>query len=102
MPHHCQQQHHTRDAAMTPLRNQVLPPLIESSARSTNTSEEKERLRTRIKIMFSAYRLDQYPDPDGFMLQALAVLSEYPAEVVHYVTDPRTGLQRTQTFPPTI
>lgn len=52
-------------------------------------------------MLFSAYRLDQYPDPDGFMVQAAAVLSEYDAAVVEYVTSPKTGLQRRQKWPPT-
>jgi hypothetical protein len=55
-----------------------------------------------MKMLFSAYRLDQYPDPDGFMAQTALILSEYPAEVVTYVTDPRTGIQRQQKFPPTV
>lgn len=55
-----------------------------------------------MKLLFSAYRLDQYSDPDGFMAQAAIVLSGYDPEIVCYVTDPRTGIQRTQKFPPTI
>lgn len=55
-----------------------------------------------MKMLFSAYRLDQYPDPDGFMAQAALILSEYPVEVICYVTDPRTGLQRDSKWPPTI
>lgn len=55
-----------------------------------------------MKLLFSAYRLDQYSDPDGFMAQAAVVLSGYDPEVVSYVTDPRTGIQRAHKFPPTI
>lgn len=55
-----------------------------------------------MKLLFSAYRLDQYSDPDGFMAQAAVVLSGYVPEIVTYITDPRTGIQRTQKFPPTI
>ncbi len=55
-----------------------------------------------MKILFGAYRLDQYPDPDSFMLQCMALLADYPAQVVIYVTDPRTGIQRKKIFPPAI
>lgn len=55
-----------------------------------------------MKILFGAYRLDQYPDPDSFMMQCVALLADYPAQVVIYVTDPRTGIQRKQTFPPSL
>lgn len=55
-----------------------------------------------MKLLFSAYRLDQYSDPDGFMAQTAVVLSGYDSDVVSYVTDPRTGIQRAQKFPPTI
>jgi hypothetical protein len=30
------------------------------------------------------------------------VLEQYPDDVIMYVTDPRTGIQRTSTFPPSI
>lgn len=55
-----------------------------------------------MKMLFSAYRLDQYPDPDGFMAQAAVVLSSYSEETVLYVTDPRTGYQRRNKWPPNI
>lgn len=55
-----------------------------------------------MKMLFSAYRLDQYPDPDGFMAQTALLLSDYPEGVVIYVTDPRTGIQRCSKWPPTI
>lgn len=55
-----------------------------------------------MKMLFSAYRLDQYADPTGFAAQAALVMSEYATEVVEYVTDPRTGIQRRSKWPPTI
>lgn len=54
------------------------------------------------RVLFSAYRTDQYADPDGFLTSLGAVLEQYPNEVVIYVTDPRTGVQRGSKFPPTI
>lgn len=53
-------------------------------------------------MLFSGYRLDQYADPEGFMAQCLAVLADYPEVVVLYVTEPRTGIQRTSKFVPSI
>lgn len=53
-------------------------------------------------MLFSAYRTDQYADPDGFLTSLGAVLEQYPNEVIIYVTDPRTGVQRGQKWPPTI
>lgn len=55
-----------------------------------------------MKMLFSAYRLDQYADPDGFMVQAASVLNEYSDAVVSYVTNPKTGIQRRQKWPPTV
>lgn len=54
------------------------------------------------RILFSAYRSDQYADPEGFMASLGAVLEQYPSDVVIYITDPRTGVQRGKVFPPTI
>lgn len=52
--------------------------------------------------LFSAYRIDQYGDPEGFKASLGAVLEQYPDDVIRYVCDPRTGVQRQCKFPPTI
>lgn len=52
--------------------------------------------------MFSAYRMDQFADPEGFKNSLGAVLEGYPDEVMIYVCDPRTGIQRRSKWPPTI
>jgi len=52
--------------------------------------------------VFSAYRIDQFADPEGFKNSLGAVLEGYPDEVIIYVCDPRTGIQRRLKFPPTI
>jgi hypothetical protein len=53
-------------------------------------------------MLFGAYRADQYADPDGFMVQLGMVLEQYSDDIVVYVTDPRTGIQRSIRWPPTI
>jgi hypothetical protein len=54
------------------------------------------------KALFSAYRADQYADPEGFMLSLGAVFEQFPDEVITYVTDPRTGIQRRIKWPPAL
>lgn len=54
------------------------------------------------KALFSAYRPDQYADPEAFMVSLGAVLEQFPDEVILYITDPRTGIQRRLKWPPTI
>lgn len=46
--------------------------------------------------------MDQYADPDGFMVQLGAILEQYPDEVVMYVSSPLTGVQRRSKWPPAI
>ncbi len=58
-------------------------------------------LRCQLAV-FSAYRIDQFADPEGFKTQLGAVLEQYPDEVITYICDPRTGIQRRSKFPPTI
>lgn len=53
-------------------------------------------------MIFSAYRRDDFADPDGFAVQLGAVLEQYPDDVIRFVTSPRTGIQRKAKFPPTI
>lgn len=59
-------------------------------------------LADKMKILFSAYRLDDYPDPKGFMVQMGMVLENYDPQIVAYVTSPLTGIQRKSKFPPSI
>ncbi len=53
-------------------------------------------------MLFSAYRRDDFSDPEGFVSQLGMILSDFPDEVVVYVTSPKTGLQRRSKWPPTI
>jgi hypothetical protein len=55
-----------------------------------------------MKVLFSAYRIDQYTDPEGFKLNIGLVLEQYPAETIMFVTDPRTGVQRRHEWPPSV
>jgi hypothetical protein len=55
-------------------------------------------------LLFSAYRLDQYTDPDSFMLQVAAVFSQYEDAVLIRATDPFRSdcLQQSNKFPPSM
>jgi hypothetical protein len=56
----------------------------------------------RIKMILSAYRKDEFADPDAFILQVAALLQTFPREVVDYVSSPITGVQRHVKFPPNL
>lgn len=56
----------------------------------------------QIAVLFSAYRRVDFADPDGFVAQLGAILSEFDDEVVIHVTSPQTGLQRRSKWPPSI
>src|ERR1700690_2944781 len=55
-----------------------------------------------IQLLFSAYRRDDFADPEGFVAQLGVILCDFPEEVVTYVTSPKTGLQRRSKWPPAI
>ncbi len=55
-----------------------------------------------MQVLFSAYRRDDFADPEGFLAQLGTILSEFPEEVVTYITSPQTGIQRRSKWPPTI
>lgn len=59
-------------------------------------------LLIKMQMLFSSYRLDQYPDPKAFMAQIGMVLDQYDPQVVAIVTSPLTGIQRKCKFPPSI
>lgn len=56
----------------------------------------------RVRLIFSAYRRDDFADPDAFAVQLGVVLEGYTDEVIYAVTSPRTGIQRRSKFPPSI
>jgi hypothetical protein len=59
-------------------------------------------LGEKVKTMCSCYRKDETINPEMYAAALGSVLSEYPAEVIEFVTDPRTGLPSTQQWLPTI
>ena len=56
---------------------------------------------TRIDLLMSSYRKTDYQNPEGFIATLGAILEDYSPEIVEYVTDPKTGLQRRCKWPPT-
>lgn len=73
---------------------------VRSSKQSTKC--DPGWLADKIKILFSSYRLDQYPEPKSFLAQVGMVLEQYDAAIVAHVTSPLTGIQRKCKFPPSI
>ena len=56
---------------------------------------------TRIDLLMSSYRKTDYQNPEGFIATLGAILEDYPPEIVEFVTDPKTGIQRRCKWPPT-
>jgi hypothetical protein len=52
--------------------------------------------------LLGSFPSGQPQDPRGYVAAVVAVLAEYPAEIVERVTDPRTGIARSCTFLPAI
>ena len=46
----------------------------------------------RARLLFGQYRRGEANDPDVYVATVAAILSDYPAETIRFVTDPRTGL----------
>src|SRR4051812_9827812 len=76
---------------------QYSPPSIENSQKARKTL-----ILQRQRILFSAYRTDQYSDPESYMASLGMVFEDYPNDVICFVTDPKTGIQRRSKWPPTI
>lgn len=55
-----------------------------------------------VRMIYSAYRRDDFADPDMFIAQAGAILERYPDDVVAEISHPFTGVQRRCKFPPSI
>jgi hypothetical protein len=84
-----------------------LRPAIESSIGTgslTHPSKPTNPLMAiqRAKLMAGCYRKSDAADPETYLLALSAVLAEYPPDIVHRVTDPRTGLPTKQDWLPTV
>jgi hypothetical protein len=88
---------------MEPLKfNQVAASRHRSGENSTSSNSRRALILRCQLAVFSAYRIDQYAEPESFKTSLGAVLEQYPDEVITYVCDPRTGIQRRLKWPPTI
>lgn len=56
----------------------------------------------RARLLFGSYRKGQADDPEVYVASISAVLSEYPPDVVEFVTDPRTGIQKRKKWLPDV
>ncbi len=75
-----------------------LAPLLDGlrkpqSAGSLPSAPDPSYCLTRTKLLFSSYRKDEAHDPEIYCAAIAATLSDFPRQVVEYVTDPRTGVQ---------
>lgn len=75
---------------------------IRSNVTSLSSRDRKALILRCQAALFSAYRSDQYADPEGFKNSLGAVLEGFPDEVIMFVCDPRTGIQRRSKWPPTL
>jgi len=66
-----------------------------------STTSNPRWILGRVKMLMASYRLSDYHDPEGFLATLISILSDYPPEIVEYVTDPKTGIQRRNKWPPT-
>lgn len=56
----------------------------------------------RVKLLCGCYRRDDAADPAIYASALVAVMEEYPIEVVEVVTDPRNGLASYLKFLPSV
>jgi hypothetical protein len=61
-----------------------------------------EHCLTRAEILFGCYRKSDANDPKIYLTAALAIMLEYPKNVIDYITDPVRGLPATKYFLPSI
>lgn len=98
----------------TAMQTQSSPPPTESSTGSEVWKPPADTSRDRpdpsrcawiaglSRQVFSAYRRDEFADPEGFLVQLGMVLERYTDEVIREITSPLTGIQRKSKFPPSI
>lgn len=74
----------------------------------TNGSESSTNQRQaayaveRAEVLFGCYRKGDANDPETYVAAIAAVLADYPAETIRFVTDPRTGIPSRVSWMPTV
>ena len=63
---------------------------------------EAEFATERAILLLGCYRKDDAHDPETYTMAVVAILTDYPAEVVEHATDPRTGIARKCKFLPSV
>src|SRR5688572_25506822 len=94
---------------MQPLAAAMSSMLSTDSSNKASTSESgrpsrahSELCLARARVLLGSYRTGQASDPAFYAAAIAAVLSDYPEDVVRYVTDPRTGVQNRIKFLPDV
>ena len=62
------------------------------SAANLQSRHDQASCLTKAKAIFGCYRRDEAHDPEGFVAALAAILGDYPAQLVDYAADPRTGV----------
>lgn len=85
-------------------QKEIIVMSTQSSLPSTASNKllRAQMITRQAKMIFSAYRRDDFADPDNFVLQVGLVLERYPDAVISEVSSPLTGIQRRCKQPPTI
>src|ERR1019366_10620058 len=74
--------------------------LTDLSSESAISTDHLIFAAQRAKLLFGCFRKGDANDPETYTAAVTAILAEYPKEVIHYVTDPRTGIPRKMKFMP--
>lgn len=64
------------------------------------TAEHLQFAAKRARLLFGCYRKGDANDPETYTAAITAILADYDDEVIVHVTDPRTGIARTNKFMP--
>jgi hypothetical protein len=74
----------------------------QSTAISNNSAALKTRIAELAKILLGCYRTGDANDPAIYAGAIIAVLSDYPLDVIEAAVDPRTGLPAQSKWLPTV
>ncbi len=71
-------------------------------SRLESAQQRQAYATSRAGLMFGCYRRAEASDPEIYAAATAAVLSEYPQDVIDFITDPRTGLPSTSQWLPSV
>lgn len=87
---------------MTKPRQDQIGGALSALLTDSNNTSRAMMITQAARLIFSAYRKDDFADPETFVFQLGIILGRYPDDVIVQLSDPLIGIQRRRKRAPSL